>query len=56
MGTCETLSVPGNKISCLNLNLVYAGRSTQLKEGWLMIEGESDTFIVCAGQRINQEG
>ena len=46
MRTCETLSVPGNKISCLNLNLVYAGKPTQLKEGWLATERESDTFIV----------
>ena len=39
MRTCETLSVPGNKISCLNLNIVYAGKPTQLKEGWLMMVG-----------------
>jgi len=56
MRTCETLSVPGNKISFLNLNLVYAGKPTQLKEGWQTTERESDTFVVCAGQRVIQEG
>jgi hypothetical protein len=46
MRTCEPHSVPGNEISCLNLNLVYAGKPTQLKEGWLTTGWESDTFIV----------
>jgi len=56
MRTCETLSVPGNKISCLNLNIVYAGKPTQLKEGWLMIVGESDTLIVLGAWESHVHG
>jgi hypothetical protein len=29
-----------------NLSLDYTGKPTQLKEGWLTIVKESDTFIV----------
>ena len=54
--SADVSQVAGLDAYYLNLNLVYTGKPTQPKEGWLKMEWESDSLIVCAGQRVIQEG